>query len=142
MGKNEEATAQKRKIIHNAIGDSRLGRVDGLRLSEACERERRWRGGGAIRFVLLDGSGSIVAQLDRKLCADCDGPANVKSWIERFPIDRKVAQVAHSIGFGIYNPATSPPDPLEIKDGSTDWEGHRAIVNLPAVMDHTSGAGN
>lgn len=76
-------------------------------------------------FHLMSGH-DIVGQLDRAVCSGCANAATVTEWIERFPIpDRPLTQ----FGFGIYAPPKAPS--LKITGGATDWDGLRALVEIP-----------
>ncbi|HEY0329442.1 MAG TPA: hypothetical protein VGC77_10115 [Rhodopseudomonas sp.] len=81
----------------------------------------------AMFFHLIDANG-IVGGLDRPLCSGCADSAAVTEWIERFPIPQLNHTTPIRIGFGVYSP---PAPSLKITGGPTDWDGLRAIVDLP-----------
>jgi hypothetical protein len=82
-------------------------------------------------FHLVDGNGNLVAQFDRPMCNGCADRENVSRWTESVYLDKNRLGAGQRIGIGVY----SPPDVATLKGsgGSSDWDGARALFELPRI---------
>ena len=79
-------------------------------------------------FHLLDADGKIIGQLDRRICQSCLDPERVSRWTERFYLAQAQLASLRRIGLGLYDPAQAP---LKSSGGPADWDGRRAIIEIP-----------
>jgi 4-amino-4-deoxy-L-arabinose transferase-like glycosyltransferase len=85
----------------------------------------------AIAFHLLDANGTLERELGRKICTACADPLGVARWIERFYLEKDRLKPGARIGIAVYTLGAGMA--LKGSGGPSDWDGRRALFDVPSV---------